>query len=162
MDALEFARLGAERAAHAYGLLLGRALHPGAPAPLPVVRHGEGAVGIVFELKGDVGGLVALLLPDRARKLLLGTLCPDVDAGSDRAASALREAGNIVASQAVSAVADELGARIAISVPILVSDDADAVLARMIARRGGAAAESEFGGARLVFAPDAASDTVRE
>ena len=82
---------------------------------------------------------------------------------SHRAASALREAGNIVASQAVSALADHLGARIAISVPTLVEDDADAVLAGMNARRGGVAAESELGdaeaggAARLVFAPDAAS-----
>ncbi len=162
MDALEFARLGAGRAALAYGLLLGRDLHAGEPARLPAVRHGEGAVGVVFELKGDVGGLVALMLPERARKLLLGSLCPEVDAGSGRAASALREAGNIVASQAVSAVADELGARIAISVPILVSEEADVVLAGMIARRGGVGVEIELGGARLVFAPDAASDTVRE
>ena len=162
MDALEFARLGAGRAALAYGLLVGRDLHAGEPARLPAMHQGEGVVGVVFELKGDVGGLLALLLTERARALLLETLCPDVEPGSDRAASALREAGNIVASQAVSAVADELGARIGISIPTLVSNDADAVLARMIARRGGAGAESEFAGARLVFAPDAASDTVRE
>lgn len=162
MDALEFARLGAGRAAVAYGRLLGRDLHPGEPARLPGVRHCEGAVAVVFELKGDVGGLLALLLPERARVHLLDALCPQVEDSSDRAASALREAGNIVVSQAVSAVADELGARIAISVPTLVSDDAEAVLARMIARRGGVGVESEFAGVRLVFAPDPASDTVKE
>jgi CheY-specific phosphatase CheX len=163
---LDFARLGATRAARAYGLLLGSELRAGEPTPLSGAsasgrRGGDGVVGIVFELQGDVGGLVALLLPEPARCQLLETLCPGVGTCSDRAASALREVGNIVASQAVSAVADELGARIAISVPTLLTEEADAVLGRMIARRGGVAAESglgeeaERGAARLVFAPDA-------
>lgn len=160
---LDFARLGAQRAARAYGRLLGRKLRPREPEPVAALRSGEGVAGVVFELRGDVGGLVALLLPERARQRLLDSLCPGFDSGSDRAASALREAGNIVASQAVSALADHLGARIAISVPTLVSEDADAVLARMVARRGGMAAESELGdaeghcAARLVFAPDVPS-----
>jgi chemotaxis protein CheY-P-specific phosphatase CheC len=160
---LDFARLGARRAARAYGRLLGRELQPGEPEPVAVEHPGEGVAGVVFELRGDVGGLVALLLPEPARRHLLDSLCPGSDSGSDRAASALREAGNIVASQAVSALADHLGARIAISVPTLVADHADAVLARMVARRGGVAAESELGdaeghgAARLVFAPDLSS-----
>jgi chemotaxis protein CheY-P-specific phosphatase CheC len=159
---LDFARLGAQRAARAYGRLLGRELRPSEPEAV-APHSGEGVAGVVFELRGDVGGLVALLLPERARKHLLQSLCPGSDSGSDRAASALREAGNIVASQAVSALADHLGARIAISVPTLVTDHADAVLARMVARRGGVAAESELGdaeghgAARLVFAPDVSS-----
>ena len=158
---LEFARQGAVRAARAYGLLVGSELRASEPEPVSGVRSRDAVLGIVFELQGEVGGLVALLLPGRARAQLLESLCPGVDPGSDRAASALREAGNIVASQAASAVADELGARIAISVPTLLAEGADALLRRMIARRGGVAAESRLGdtagraAARLVFAPDA-------
>jgi chemotaxis protein CheY-P-specific phosphatase CheC len=149
------------RAARAYGLLVGRELRAGEPELVSGLRSGDGVVGIVFELQGEVGGLIALLLPERARAQLLETLCPGVDPCSNRAISALREAGNIVASQAASAVADELGARIAISVPTLLADEADALLCRMIARRGGVAAESRLGDttgqatARLIFAPDA-------
>lgn len=165
---LDLARLGAARAARAYGRMLGRALQPSPPSLLRARRGGDGVAGVVFELKGDLSGLVALLLPPAARQALLHTLCPGFDAASDRAASALREAGNIVASQAVSAVADELGICIAISVPTLVGEDADTVLGRMLARRGAAAAVSALGdaegsaAARLVFAPDPASDTVTE
>jgi len=158
---LDFARLGADRASRAYGLLVGSELRPGEPAPLARALEADAVLGIVFELQGDVSGLIALLLSERACGQLLDTLCPGVDPASDRAASALREAGNIVASQAASAVADELGARIAISVPTLLGEEADAVLRRMIARRGGVAAQSGLGDAagrgqaRLVFAPDA-------
>jgi chemotaxis protein CheY-P-specific phosphatase CheC len=167
------AHVGAARAAASFAALLGWRLR----ASEPRVCEGSGAAttgraetGVLFEMEGAVGGVVALLLSPAGREAVVEALaasdCPE--AGR----SALREAGNIVASQAVSAVADQLGGRITLSVPVLVDEDAGRVLDRLLARRGQpVVTTTELRGptgepsALLVFAPDApggeASDTVR-
>jgi chemotaxis protein CheY-P-specific phosphatase CheC len=111
-------------------------------------------------MEGALHGMVALLLPDPVREALIEALQADTAAAVRQ--SALREVGNIVASQAVSAVADRLGARIALSVPTLVASDGARTLDRLLSRRRVAAiAVSELecsgagGDAILVFAPDA-------
>jgi chemotaxis protein CheY-P-specific phosphatase CheC len=79
--------------------------------------------------------------------------------------SALREVGNIVASHAVSSVADHIGDTITISVPILVGEAVDDAFGSLLFERraGSAGIASEIdlcepAGARralLVVAPDA-------
>lgn len=156
----ELAHQSAGRAAQAFGQLLGRACQ----AREPRVCEASGAAtagrldtGIVFEMHGAVQGVVALLLSRPGRDAVLGALGarPPVD-------SALREVGNIVASHAVSAVADQLGVRITLSVPTLVRADAGGVLDRLLARRASAVVTTtEFRGlgpdldALLVFAAEA-------
>ena len=111
-------------------------------------------------MEGAVEGVIAFLLAPPARAAVLEAL------GVAPAAteSALREVGNIVASHAVSAVADHLGGRVTLSVPILVQEDAGPVLDRLLAeRRGGRAGivtttemrlHSGSTCGLLVFAPD--------
>ena len=160
---LELSSLGAERAAAAFASLLGRpvrALGPRAVAEASLVSAGAAETAVCFEMEGALHGVVALLLTGPAREALLGALEADTAAAVRQ--SALREVGNIVASQAVSAVADRLGARIALSVPTLVGADGDRTLLRLISRRR-AAAVTAVGlacgigeeDAVLVFAPDA-------
>jgi hypothetical protein len=71
------------------------------------------------------------------------------------------ELGNIVASQTMSAIADRLGGRILLSVPLLVMEDADTAFASMIRDRGADRfVECELTDSvreirvRLVFVPD--------
>jgi len=61
------------------------------------------------------------------------TLYVEPARGADSGAveSALRELGNIVASHTMSAIADRLGGRILLSVPLLVMEDADTAFASM-------------------------------
>ncbi len=75
--------------------------------------------------------------------------------------SALRELGNIVASHTMSAIADRLGGRILLSVPLLVMEDADTAFASVLRERGAEhCVECELTDsardihARLVFVPD--------
>jgi chemotaxis protein CheY-P-specific phosphatase CheC len=69
---------------------------------------------------------------DRAVEMMVGEADPH-----DRIVeSALRELGNIIASQTVSAIADSLGATIMLSVPTLVMQGADVVLLSLITQRG--------------------------
>ena len=93
-----------------------------------------------------------------------GALCSETDVSSAAGESALREVGNIIASQAVSAVADHLGGRITLSVPTLVGEGGGPIFGQLLAARregrAGLVTESElceFGERRglLLFAPDA-------
>jgi chemotaxis protein CheY-P-specific phosphatase CheC len=99
---------------------------------------GQRRIGVFFEVEGQLRGMVALLLAPAACDTIVRNL-QGGGAGSDHgpqsSASALCEVGNIVASQTMSTVADTLGARILLSVPKLVSEDADAALARRVAER---------------------------
>jgi chemotaxis protein CheY-P-specific phosphatase CheC len=86
------------------------------------------------------------------------------EAPADMVASALCELANIVASQTVSAIADDLGDRISLSVPQLVLERAGEAFAAARATRGGGASELAFASelaapaaelrVLLVFAPD--------
>jgi chemotaxis protein CheY-P-specific phosphatase CheC len=160
---LELSSLGAERAAAAYASLLGRpvrALEPRTVSEASGLSAARPETAVCFDMEGALHGVVALLLTDAAREALLDALGADTAAAVRQ--SALREVGNIVASQAVSAVADRLGARIALSVPTLLAAEGDRTLLRLISRRQPAAVTTvalACGGGRedviLVFAPDA-------
>ncbi len=132
---------GASGAAAALAELVGRsvfhrtAVGSGGAA---AVAAGRRSTGVFFDVEGHLRGLVALLLAPAScdtivRNLLSGGA--ESDRGPQSSASALCEVGNIVASQTMSAVADTLGARILLSVPKLVSEDADGALARWVAER---------------------------
>jgi len=158
------AHAGAGRAAAAFGVLVGQELR----AREPRVCQGSGAAaagdaetGVIFEMAGSVNGLVALLLSRAGCEWFLDCLCLDDEEASH---SALRELGNIVASQAVSGVADQLRGRVTLSVPTLVNEHAGRVLDRLLAKRGDARSvvttteiRDSAGALRglLVFAPDA-------
>jgi chemotaxis protein CheY-P-specific phosphatase CheC len=163
----ELATVGATWAAAAFAQLVGRPVETYAPSVHQRERlecAGPWNTGLFFEAEGDLSGVVAIFLShgtrERVEGLLLGSAPPDPLA----AASALRELGNIAVSRTVSAIADTLGARILISIPELVMDDAEATFAsRIPARREGRAGwmiETELLGPRgelralLVFAPD--------
>ena len=161
------AYVGAGRAAASFAAFLGRdlrALEPRLCAASGMATAGRGQTGVIFEIEGDVDGLMALLLPEGGRGWLVDALCPGHDPAGELAESALRETGNIIASHAVSAMADHLGGTVTLSIPILVETDADQVFGRMLderrARCQGVATQTELCGedgtrrALLLFAAD--------
>lgn len=124
---------------------------------------GPWRTALFFETEGALPGLVILLLDPASRDLLLRTLLGSGDdPDPETRASALRELGNIVASQTVSAMANRLGATVLLSVPRLVDGDVEADLAARLEQRGSRGRlESLLTDARgslrglLVIAPDA-------
>ena len=158
----ELAGLGAGCAAQALGMILGRdvvARSPHAVDEQTYLPDPTWSTGVIFEADGELSGLIALLLPDQSRDRLGALLVGDP---SDEALeSALRELGNIVASHTISAIADGLGARILLSVPILVMQDAESAVVSLIGQRNPAHCfESQLVdadgslAAALVFIPD--------
>lgn len=150
----DLARIAAERAAGAFSSLLGASYGLGESQ-----AEGEPGFAVLCDVQGGMEGVIVLILPLRVRDRVVSTLCPGADPEGERAASALREVGNIVASQAVSAIADRLGVRITLSVPKLIADISGVSVERMVAERGngavGFASESELAGntgARLLMA----------
>jgi chemotaxis protein CheY-P-specific phosphatase CheC len=75
-------------------------------------------------------------MPEPDRDLAVEMMVGDADPHDQIVESALRELGNIIASQTVSAIADSLGATIMLSIPTLVMQDADVVLLSLITQRG--------------------------
>ena len=163
----KLAWIGARRAAAAFGSLLGREMRAGEPRPRAAAgagARGDAETAVIFEMQDAVQGLIALLFPHDVCEAVFSTLCPGTDVSRPAAESALREVGNIVASQAVSAVADHLGGRLTLSVPILVRTGGGLIFDQLLAeRRGGEAGlvteiELRESGQRrglLLFAPDA-------
>ena len=162
----ELAGVGASSASGAFGMILGRTILAGVPSIEKVERYhadDRWSTGVIFEAEGDLSGLVAILLPaasrESLRELLLGTA---VAADNGLALeSALRELGNIIASHTISGIADTLGGRIMLSVPVLVMDDVDAALSSLIVQRGAVnCLENELWDERgellalLLFVPD--------
>jgi chemotaxis protein CheY-P-specific phosphatase CheC len=129
----ELARVGSAWAGRALAGAVGRPVLSRAPALRDAgdpLRTGAGSSAILFEASGDLRGVVALLLGRSSRRHLVRLLLgPGRGPEGDAADSALCELGNIVASQAVSAIADTLASRIWLSVPALVSAGAEAALA---------------------------------
>jgi chemotaxis protein CheC len=160
----ELASVGASLASSAFARLLGGSVDHRAPrvcGPADPTESERWCTGIFFEAEGDLTGLVAIVLPESERDLAVELMVGQVDPGGALAESALRELGNIIASQTVSAIADSLGATILLSVPTLVMRDAGVVLRSLISQRGaGARIETDLCGpdgavsALLVFAPD--------
>jgi chemotaxis protein CheY-P-specific phosphatase CheC len=102
--------------------------------------------GVIFWFEGAIGGHLALCLDLLARRTLVRLLLDEdePEAPPDMVASALSELANIVASQAVSAIADAVGGAISLSVPELVLERATARLREMRAEREGDARQLAF------------------
>jgi chemotaxis protein CheY-P-specific phosphatase CheC len=83
-----------------------------------------------------MGGALVLRLPFSARQTLVEELLGG-DASGGHAESALREVGNILASHALSAVADLVGGRVLPSLPSLVFDATGPALAAWRSRAAG-------------------------
>lgn len=161
----ELAFVGASCAGRAFGMILNRNILSGEPSIEDVERFGADgrwSTGVIFEAEGDLSGLVAILLPAASRQQLNDILLgPAADDDGTAMESALREVGNIIASHTISGIADTLGGRILLSVPILVLEDVDRVLSSMMVQRGGAnCLENELFDERgelhalLLFVPD--------
>jgi chemotaxis protein CheY-P-specific phosphatase CheC len=162
----ELISVGAIRAAHALSTILGHEIAAGSPSVKQIDQgwaDGNWGTGVIFEVDGEISGLVAILLPTVSRKVL-GALMVGKDSPRDQEAatrSALRELGNIVASHTVTGVADRLGSRIMLSVPTLVMENADVAFLDQLAETGTTSClESEFSDsegeihARLLFAAE--------
>lgn len=132
------AQVGAGRAAAALSDLLGRAWKTRTQV-VPSAQALEGVedttLVVIFEMEGAVGGLVGIFLPPAARNGVVSALVPEEENEPSVLESALREAANIVASQAVSAIADFLGGRITLSIPALIDERSAAAYAERLAQR---------------------------
>jgi len=133
--------IGAAHAAQALAGLVGgeaRAVRLCEPEPLGLAGYES---GVAFEVGGALVGTVVVLFAARVRDRLLGTLGGGALADPG---SALSEVANIVASQAVSAIADELRALVTLSVPRLSERGSGRALARAL-RSGAPALACELG-----------------
>ena len=162
----ELTSIGASHASMAFTLLLHRAIAPNVPQFVDIEEYSADAaweIGVIFQADGELTGLVAILLPLHSCEIVSQRLVHDEESEqySDVLESALRELGNIVASHTMSAIADRLGGRILLSVPVLVMEGADAAFASMLRERGVEhCVECELTDAareihvRLIFAPE--------
>jgi chemotaxis protein CheY-P-specific phosphatase CheC len=143
------AAIGAERAALTLATLAGSPVEVGPLRADPALKP-PAETGVLFDVGGRVNGRLGLFLDAPTRRSLVRLLLDEEEpeAPAEMVASALCELGNIMASQAVSAIADALGAGITLSVPQLVLERAGAVFA---------AAGSSRGAAALVFATELAA-----
>ena len=133
--------IGAAHAAQALAGLVGGEARTGRlcePEPLGLSGY---EAGVAFEVGGALVGTVVVLFAARVRDRLLGALGSGAltDPGS-----ALSEVANILASQAVSAIADELRARVTLSVPRLSERGSGGALERAL-RSGAPALACELG-----------------
>ncbi len=127
----ELASIGAGHAAGALAALVGRTIR----MEVPRVRDGreagalaapEEAAVVFFHVLGGPGGVLAVFFPADAHPALLERLLgvPASATPAEQAESALGEAGNILASHALSAVADLVETAVVPSPPELDSDAA--------------------------------------
>jgi chemotaxis protein CheC len=139
----ELASIGAGHAANALAKLTGRTCEMQVPtvrlhgAGGPPAGAGEsGMAGVLFEVEGGPGGVLALLFSAAAcERLVAGLLGSACALDSPVAQSALCEVGNILASHAANALGETLGVTMLPSVPTLALDDARVALAALLARR---------------------------
>jgi chemotaxis protein CheC len=148
----ELASIGAGNAAGALATLLARpfvmsvpvarVLAPGAaaaPFATPLGGSERDWSGVLFEASGGPGGALALFFAPDARVALLVALLGKSAGVAGHAESALCEVGNIVASHALSAIGDLVGAVVLPSPPRLAAEDAPRAFAQLIAERAGEA-----------------------
>jgi chemotaxis protein CheC len=136
--ARELASIGAGHAAGALAGITGRTCEMKVPTLQSASYSEPDLAGVLFELAGGTGGVLALFFPaatlDRLLEHLLGP-----EHGSSSARSALCEVGNILASHAINAVGEMIGEAMLPSPPRLALTDAPAALARLLALRHGEA-----------------------
>jgi chemotaxis protein CheC len=142
----ELVSIGAGHAASALAGLTGRTCEMGVPTVRrfaarsgPISIGGERDLsGVLFELDGGTGGVLALLFPrSTCERLLDHLLGPGrrVEPSQSAEESALREVGNILASHAAAAVGATLGETMLPSLPLLALEDASGALASLVAAR---------------------------
>ena len=107
----ELAGLGASWAATAFAQLVGHPVQTDLPtvhADSQLEQAGDWSTGLCFSTEGDFPGLVAVFVTPQTRESialrLLGN--PDLPPPVSAVRSALREFGNIVVSQTISAIAN--------------------------------------------------------
>jgi chemotaxis protein CheY-P-specific phosphatase CheC len=162
---LELTGVGASHAASALSAILSREFLASAPLlreGSDYRRDGRWRTAVIFEADGELSGLVAILLSAPIRESVANRLLTEKDR-SDREgalASALREIGNIVASHTISTIADTLGSRILLSVPLLIMEEAGHAFSSLLDQRGATQCiESELSDSarilkvRLLFVP---------
>jgi chemotaxis protein CheY-P-specific phosphatase CheC len=137
----ELTSIGASNASSAFAMLLDCAMAPSAPVFHEADEYCAGdswTTGVIFRADGELSGLVAILVHIASRDLIEERLIRWEKYGDPHQSveSALRELGNIVASHTMSAIADRLGGRILLSVPLLVMEEADTAFASMFRERG--------------------------
>jgi chemotaxis protein CheC len=141
----ELVSIGAGHAATALAGLTGRTcemevptVQPLAPAQAAALAGEPDLAGVLFELEGGTGGVLAVLFPgstcDRLIERLLGA-ASGYRRSDDAAQSALCEVGNILASHAANAVGATLGVPMLPSVPRLALTGAADALAKLVAAR---------------------------
>ena len=145
----ELVNVGAGHAAGALARLLGCPIRMSVPRvhrsrSSRGVAPGAGTSGIFFEVEGGIGGVFAVMFSPGERDALLAELLGEARPESEQSESALREVGNILASHALSAVADLVGARVLPSLPTLALEAAGTVLASFQARFDEPAIESQL------------------
>jgi len=138
--ARELTSIGAGHAAGALAGITGRTCEMKVPRVQSGSYPESDLTGVLFELAGGTGGVLALFFPAATRDRLLEHLLGP-DCGSERrtasAHSALCEVGNILASHAVDAVGEMVGEVMLPSPPQLELTDAPGALANLLARRHG-------------------------
>ena len=134
--ARELTSIGAGHAAGALAGITGRTCEMKVPTLQSASYSEPDLTGVLFELAGGTGGVLALFFPAATRdRLLEHLLGPEPESSSAR--SALCEVGNILASHAVNAVGEMVGEAMLPSPPQLALTDAPAALANLLARRHG-------------------------
>jgi chemotaxis protein CheC len=141
----ELVSIGAGHVATALAGLTGRTCEMRVPtvqrlalADAAAAPAGEPDVGVLFELEGGTGGVLAVLLPGSTCDRLIARLLGEASGyrrSDDAAQDALREVGNILASHAANAVGATLGVPMLPSVPRLALTGAADALARLVASR---------------------------
>jgi chemotaxis protein CheC len=142
----ELVSIGAGHAATALAGLTGRTCEMHVPtvqrlAPArtdAAAPAGEPDVGVLFELQGGTGGVLAVLFPGSTCDRLIARLLGEASGrrrSDDAAQDVLREVGNILASHAANAVGATLGVPVLPSVPHLALSDAPGALASLVAAR---------------------------
>jgi len=124
----ELTNIGAGHAAAALSRLVRRTIWMDVPRPsyrspdlVPeAARAAEGGTAICFGLHGGVGGTMAVVFSRSSLEVLVTEMMGADAYGLDKAVeSAVREAGNMLVSHFVSALADFLGTVVMPSVPLL-------------------------------------------
>jgi chemotaxis protein CheC len=142
----ELVSIGAGHAASALARLTGRTCEMQVPtvqrlaarAADPALAAERDLQGVLFELEGGTGGVLALLFPGSTCERLLDRLLGPGGHGQppgEAAQSALCEVGNILASHAANAVGELLGVAVLPSLPVLALEDAPGALARLVETR---------------------------
>ena len=135
--ARELASIGAGHAASALAGITGRTCEMRVPSVQSASLPESDLTGVLFELTGGTGGVLALFFPVATRDRLLEHLLGSSERATTRAHSALCEVGNILASHAVNAVGEMVGETMLPSPPRLALTDAPAALANLLALRHG-------------------------